>query len=54
MKWGGLRGPVVARWTGDQQDGGSNLAWVLGMFHKLFRLIVPGDPCPDMKLLKGT
>ena len=31
---GVLRGPVVARWTGDQQDGGSNLAWVSGMFHK--------------------
>ena len=45
---GVLRGQVVARWTGDQPDGGSNLAWVLGMFHNLFRLIVPGDPCPDM------
>ena len=29
----GICGPIVARRTGDQQDTGSNLVWVLDMGH---------------------
>ena len=47
--------PVVAHWTGDQQDGGSNLTWVLGMFHKYFASLSQESPVPIWpKLLKGT